>query len=100
MDLSPIELTSLASNRPIPTQEEMVTEKDRRTGMDPWMAAVICLLPIFILCLVIFILNSLLQRITQCIDDYVHSLGFGGVLFFFCVFFLLEWRDVMRELMF
>jgi hypothetical protein len=99
-ELSPLELTSLALNRPIPTQEEVVTKKDRRTGMVPQMAAIVYLLPIFILCLligVIFILNSLFQRITQWVEG--NSMGFGAVLLYFCTFFLLEWRDLMRELM-
>lgn len=101
-ELSPIELTTLASNRPRPTQEETLTEKDRRTGMDPRQTRMVYLLPIFILCLfigVIFILISLVQRITQWVDDYQRSMGFGVVLFHFCIFFLIEWRNLMLELM-
>lgn len=101
-ELSPIGLTTLASNRPRPKQEETLTEKDRRTGMDPWQTRMVYLLPIFILCLFIWvtsILISLVQRITQCIDDYQRSMGFGAVLFYFCICFLIEWRNLMQELM-
>lgn len=48
-ELSPIELTTLASNRPRPTQEEALSEKDSLAGMEPWKVVVICVFYVFLL---------------------------------------------------